>query len=352
MAAWVIRAGRAGERDRWCLANGYAGGGFHEVADLGRATTREAVRTEVERGFPSAKPARHINFTGQLHALRNRIAISDLVVLPLKTSGQIALGRVTGGYEYLANEADPTRRHVVRVNWQRTDVPRNAIRQDLLYSLGAFLTICEISRNDGGWRLEQVLKAGIDPGARPRPGTNPTTPREQEQDPSDQTAEAIDLAQAAWDQIRIFVGEKYSGHALARLVAAILTAEGYVCEVASEGPDGGVDIVAGRGPLGLDAPKIVVQVKSQTTQVGIEVVNQLLGGRARLHADQALLVAWGGITKPARAQAESQRFILRVWDAEALLSAMLRVYAQLPEEIHSEIPLKQMWVLVEQVGED
>ncbi|MGR6318891.1 restriction endonuclease [Micromonospora soli] len=320
------------------------------MADLTSTTTREAVRTEVERGFPSAKPARQINFTGQLHALRNRIAIGDVVALPLKTTGQIALGCVAGGYEYLAGEADPTRRHVVRVDWKRTDVPRNAIRQDLLYSLGAFLTICEISRNDGGWRLAQVLKTGIDPGARPGPGTSPTTLREQ--DPSDQTAEAIDLAQAAWDRIRTFVGEKYAGHALARLVAAILTAEGYMCEVASEGPDGGVDIVAGRGALGLDPPKIVVQVKSQTTQVGVEVVNQLLGGRARLHADQALLVAWGGITKPARAQAESQRFILRVWDAEALLSAMLRVYAHLPEEIHSEIPLKQTWVLVEQAGED
>jgi restriction system protein len=231
------------------------------------------------------------------------------------------------------------------VAWQRTDVPRSAIRQDLLYSLGAFLTVCGVTRNDGAWRLERVLLNGMDPGARPTNGSKPGTAKDE--DPSDETVASIDLGEAAWDRIRAFVGERFAGHALARLVGAVLTAEGYVCEVAPEGADGGVDIVAGLGPLGLDAPRIVVQVKSQTAQVGIEVVNQLLGARASLHADQALLVAWGGITKPAKAQAESQRFLLRVWDAERLLSGILKSYSRLPEELRSLLPLKQAWILVE-----
>ncbi len=273
-----------------------------------------------------------------------------LVALPLKTTGQLALGRVVGGYEYLEQEADPDSRHIVRVNWRRPDTPRSAIHQDLLYSLGAFLTVCELSRNDAAWRLEQVLISGVDPGARPAKGSGPAALKEQ--DPSDQTAGAIDLVEAVGDRVRTFVGQKYAGHALARLVAAFLGAEDYRCEVSPEGPDAGVDIVAGCGPLGLDAPKVVVQVKSQASQVGVEVVSQLLGARARLQADQALLVAWGGLTRQARQQAEGQRFVLRVWDAEALLSALLAVYPRLPEEVRSEIPLKQMWVLVETAAED
>ena len=31
------------------------------------------------------------------------------------------------------------------------------------------------------------------------------------------------------------------------------------------GPDGGIDIFAGRGPFGLDAPRLCVQVKSQNS---------------------------------------------------------------------------------------
>src|SRR5262249_34579691 len=160
------------------------------------------------------------------------------------------------------------------------------------------------------------------------------------EDPSDQTAEAIDLVEYAADRIRVFVGERFSGHGLARLVAEVLAADNYVCAVAPAGPDGGVDIVAGRGPLGLDAPKVVVQVKSGAGAVGAEVIQQLLGARATLQADQALLVAWGGITKQAKVQADSQRFILRVWDAEAFMAALLRVYPLLPEALRSDLPLR------------
>jgi restriction system protein len=347
MAAWLIRAGRDGERESWCLANGYAGGGFYEVSDLTNATTRDVIRAAVTEAFPGAKPGRTANFAGQLNAMRNRVNAGDLVVLPLKTTGQIALGTVTSGYEYLEGEADPDRRHVVRVDWRRTDASRAAVRQDLLHSLGAFITVCEVSRNDGAWRLQRVLSTGADPGARP------TTVKDQGHDvakdeiPSDEYVESIDYAQAAWDRIRIFVGERYAGHGLARLVGAVLTAQGYLCEVSPQGPDGGVDLVAGRGPLGLDSPRVVVQVKSQTNQVGIEVINQLIGVRAHLQADQALLVAWGGITKPARAQADAQRFTLKVWDAEAFLSALLQAYPLLSEEMRAELPLKQTWVLVE-----
>ena len=350
MTAWLIRAGKTGERDQWCLENGYAGGGWREVGDLSQATTRETVRKVVEEAFPTSSSAFHANATGQLHALRNRVAVGDIVVLPLKTTRHVALGTVSHGYQYLASEPDPDRRHIVRVEWTRTDVPRSAIKQDLLYSLGAFLTICEISRNDGAWRLEQVLKTGQDPGARSGVITPTTTTVGEEVDPTDSSTAEIDVVQVASDRIQVAIGERFAGHRLADLVKAVLTAEGYVCDKAPPGPDGGVDIVAGRGPLGLDPPTVVVQVKSQASPVGIEVVNQLLGACAALQATQALLVAWGGLTKPARQLAESQRLNLRVWEADDLLEKVLANYPRLDEKIRADLPLKQVWVLAEESG--
>jgi restriction system protein len=265
----------------------------------------------VGEAFPNRPPAFHANHTGQLNALRNRIAVGDVVVLPLKTTGHLALGTVTRGYEYLASEPDATRRHSIGVDWTRTDVPRSAVKQDLLYSLGSVMTICEISRNDGAWRLAQVLKTGQDPGARTGTAT-PDTASGVEVDQTDSAATEIDVVQVAADRIQVAIGERFAGHRLADLVAAVLTAEGYVCDTSPPGPDGGIDIVAGRGPLGLDKPTVTVQVKSQTAPVGIEVVNQLLGACAALQATQALLVAWGGLTRPARQLAEAQRLNLRV----------------------------------------
>jgi restriction system protein len=72
----------------------------------------------------------------------------------------------------------------------------------------------------------------------------------------------VDLEQLAGDQITKLVHRLYSGHGLARLVAAILEAQGYTTHVSPPGPDKGVDILAAPDPLGFGSPRICVQVKS------------------------------------------------------------------------------------------
>ena len=54
-------------------------------------------------------------------------------------------------------------RHTRAVKWQRPDVPRTAFEQDLLYSFGAFMTVCNISRNDARTRVAAVLAGKPDP---------------------------------------------------------------------------------------------------------------------------------------------------------------------------------------------
>ena len=92
--------------------------------------------------------------------------MDDLVVMPRKGTPEIALGTVTREYWYDEDDPDPNWRHVVSVDWKRTGVPRTEVKQDLLHSLGAQMTICAITRHDGAWRLQQLLETGRDPGAR------------------------------------------------------------------------------------------------------------------------------------------------------------------------------------------
>lgn len=103
------------------------------MADLSGAVTREAVFDAVL----TAKDRAAQNFTAQLWELRGRIGVGDLVVMPLKTSPHIAIGRVAGDYRYLDAEPEPGRRHLRPVQWLVTYLPRTVIKQDLLYSLGA-----------------------------------------------------------------------------------------------------------------------------------------------------------------------------------------------------------------------
>jgi len=241
------------------------------------------------------------------------------------------------------DDPDPARRHVIPMDWRRTDIPRTAIHQDLLYSLGAFMTICEIRRNDAARRLEHLMKEGVDPGARPG------VVQEDEATEAEvaTTSSGLDLERVSLDRIQAYIAERFAGHGLARLVGAVLEAEGFVCQVADPGPDGGIDIYAGRGPLGLDSPRLIVQVKSSPTPVDAKVVRELHGVLSTHGADQALLVAWGDVTKAAKQELRNQFFKVRVWSADDLLDALMRTYPSLDEDLRAELPLKQIWTLVE-----
>jgi restriction system protein len=349
MRAWLVRSGRAGERERWALTEGCTGGGFGNIPDLSGAQDRAAVLDAVTRGIEGVQDGRARNFAAQLWALRSRISVGDIVVMPLKSSPLLAIGRISSDYLYVVEEPDPTKRHRRSVDWIAPEAPRTLVKQDLLYSLGAFSTICEISRNDAAWRLNELMHGNPDPGARTG-AIEPVKQVDANDEASDVAQSDVEIATYARDQITSRVIETFAGHRMADLVAAILEAGGYDCEVSPEGTDQGVDIIAGTGLLGLTSPKIVVQVKSEASAVGLPVVQQLQGAIATHGADHGLLVAWGGITRDAKRYLSTQRFTIKVWDSTDVLDGLFTYYHQLSTDIQRDLPLKQVWTIAEETG--
>lgn len=272
------------------------------------------------------------------------------MVMPMKTTKQIALGRVTSGYDYRLHEEDPNKRHVVAVDWQRTDLPRSAVKQDLLYTLGSVMSIFSPSKNNAVSRLESLLQHGTDPGQvsvlglQKKKHSTTTAPVDLTED-VDEPELSTDIEQVAYDQITSRIAEDFAGHGLATLVTSLLTAQGMHCTQSPPGPDGGIDIVAGRGLLGLDDP-IIVQVKSGA-QVGSPVVSQLHGVMSTYGARQGLLVAWGGLSKPAVDAVKATQLRVRVWQASDVVDAVLAHYDQLDDDIRSRLPLKRVWMLAD-----
>ena len=117
------------------------------------------------------------------------------------------------------------------------------------------------------------------------------------------------------------------------------------------GPDGGVDILAGRGSLGLDEPRLCVQVKSQEHPADVIVYRTLQGSMQTFGANQGLLMCWGGFTRSVLSESRQAHFSIRLWDSSDLLGAIYRNYQRLPAEIQAELPLKQVWVLVSEEPE-
>lgn len=112
------------------------------------------------------------------------------------------------------------------------------------------------------------------------------------------------------------------------------------------GPDGGVDIIAGYGPMGFDSPRLVVQVKSEDVPVDVKIVRELQVVMKNLRADHGLIVAWSGYKSSVYKEAAQLFFELRLWDASDLVNAVLTNYEKLPEALQAELPLKPIWVLV------
>jgi restriction system protein len=332
MAVWVVKGGSRGEFEEAFLTHKVVGKGG-TLPDLSSANSVEELRAAFERWRPDFKKTQVVNHVGQYWSLLSRMEKGELVVVPLKTTGTIAVGRIDGGYEYRTDLGDELH-HVRPVQWITTEAPRDAFDQDLLFSFGAFITVGRVKRDNAETRILAAIGQGAKLAALEAAPDEPTAELE----------EAPDVEAVAREQIRQFISANFAGHELARLVGAILEADGFMTAVSPPGADQGVDILAGRGPLGLDSPRVVVQVK--TGQAGVEEFRSLRGLVTTLGADEGLLVAWRGYKGTVRAEAKSDYFKMRLWDAEDLLTALFSNYGKLSADVRSELPLHSVWALV------
>lgn len=334
MTLWLVRAGKHGEREELALENKIAVIGWDELPDLRPIQQRPELTTLMEAAYPDASLKTRMNWESQVWPFLRVMAEGDMVALPLKSRSAIALGRVAGPYQYRSDLAGV--HHTRPVKWL-VEKQRSQFDQDLLYSLGAFMTVCRIKRN----RAEERVAAMLGGKSAPRPQVE-----EQDDTRSDLEA-APDLEQFAQDQIRDFISRRFKGHKLTELVAAILRVQGYQVRVSPEGPDGGIDIIAGRGPLGFERPRLAVQVKSSDSPVDVKVLRELQGVMKNFGADQGLFVSWGGYRGSVTKEAARLFFEIRLWDSGDLVRELQAHYDQLLDAIQAELPLKRVWTLVQ-----
>jgi restriction system protein len=277
----LVRCGKRGEGgETVALEQGLVGIGWGDLGDLQSLKDLPAVRERLASTYDGEKPGTLENWARQVNTFLNWIKPGDIVALPLKEAPAVAFGRVTGEYRFAKDALEPLM-HQRSVKWVREDVPRQAIGQDLLYSLGAFMTVCQIKRNDAEKRVEALLRGEPDPGMRDE--------KVDVAEEDDAEASGRNLSLEIADQIRTMIGQRFHGHELARLVGEILRVDGFSTHVAPAGPDGGVDILAGEGAMGFDGMRLAVQVKSGTTVCDAPTLRELQGVMANFGASHGLL---------------------------------------------------------------
>lgn len=277
-----------------------------------------------------------INISGQIWPFVHRMAPGDWVVVPSKSEPAIHIAEITGPYLFDAEAGDPYY-HSRRVRWLVCHLPRSNFDQDLLYSFGAFMTICQISRHQAEQRVRAMQATQWRAVSPPVPAMG--------WDERGVSEEAPSLEEIARDQLARQVARRYRGRDLEYLVEAILRAHDYTTYRPPPGPDIGIDILAAPGAFGFGTPRLCVQVKSGETAVDLPTFNQLLGAMHSVQAEQGLLVSWGGFKSSVEKQIPSQFFHVRLWDSDDLIRELFAVYDRLDQELRADLPLKHVWVL-------
>lgn len=160
-----MRAGRSGERDEEALREGLAIVGWDDVPDLSEFETKNHLRSYLLHVYQNRTPYVVGNWTGQLWRFSHEMGAGDLVVMPLKSTSQVAIGEVVGPYRY-RTDAKPGFRHVQPVRWLRTDVDPAEFDPDLRSSMGSLLTVCQLTRHEAPQRIEAIAGKRPDPGWR------------------------------------------------------------------------------------------------------------------------------------------------------------------------------------------
>jgi len=354
MQIWLIRAGKSGQFEQKYLDEGRVYVTWGRLNnDLSVLNERQELVDLLQTIDPDAKPGKLRNHASQIWPFAHSMEQGDWVVLPSKSQPVVHMGKITGDYTYNPEGPSPFF-HWRSVEWFAHDIPRSHFSQDILYSFGAFMTICRIKRNNAVERIQAMAANNWQPESD-KAVLNTLSVKEGKvtsydsnidlDDATDDQQNDIDLEYTAKQQVVSLIEAKFKGHELTRLISAILKAQGYTIWQSPEGADGGADILASNGVMGFGEQTICVEVKSGTGTVDRPTVDKLLGAMSKFNSDHGLFVAWGGYKQNVQKELAVSFYRLRLWTQDDVLEQLFSIYEKLDDEIKAELSLKRVWTV-------
>ncbi len=148
----------------------------------------------------------------------------------------------------------------------------------------------------------------------------------------------------AWDEVTRHL-DSIPPYDLQEAVAGLLRAMGYhVSYNAPPGRDQGIDLIAHRDPLGLQTPRIKVQVKRRQDRIPVDEVRSFLAILGE--GDAGIFVSTGGFTSETEREARTQeRRKLMLIDARRLFDLWIEHYSRIPDEQRRLLPIKPIYYL-------
>ena len=257
---WMVRAGEGGFLFDEFKSKSIVAIGWNEIGDLSGIKTGEEIRKLLNKtyGYSGGKL---INATGQINRFRFDFKLGDYTITYNPGERKYLVGKINSDYQYNNKLAEYY--HSRKVEWLG-EVLRDNLRTTTRNSLGSTLTIFSLSEDSE----TEIIKA------LNKKNESIISPAVEESDDS------LDVLKEDFvEKAHEFIKDKVltlDWEEMQELVAGLLRAMGYKTHVSRKGPDRGRDIIASPDGLGLEEPRIVVEVKHRRNeQMGADKVPRL-----------------------------------------------------------------------------
>jgi len=330
MKMYMVRAGEGNYLFEYFQTQNIVSIGWNDIGDLGNVKELSAIKDSLKLAYPEDKPQSIAMNAGQIFRFVNIFQLDDYVVSYCSEKRIYAIGKIIGQYKFDQTKTDYF--HVRSVNWLGS-IERDKLSVSTKNSLGSIATIFEIyesARNEILNLLNHTISNGqssVDVVELPEI----TESLEQiKEDVEERAHEFIKdkVLNLSWDDMQ-------------NLVASIIRAMGFKTRVSPKGSDRGKDIVASPDGLGLEDPRIIIEVKHHKEQMGAPAIRSFLGGLRQ--GCKAIYVSTGGFTKEARYEAERATIPLTLIDSDFLIELIVSNYDNFDVEGKALVPLRKIY---------
>jgi len=328
---WMVRAGQGAALIGDYLSQGIVTVGWLYNQDLSAVADRDELERRLRLEYPEQTDAQIRSGVSQVGRFLFDFKEGDQVLTYDSSKRTYHVGTVTGPYAYrpeLGLEAPDARHRQTRpVQWTGK-LMRDDLSAAARNTLGSIMTIFLIN-DEVRAQIDLLLAGGkpVEAGAA---------------EPADDMDEVrLSVAENAHEFIKDRL-LKLDWEQMQDLVAGILRAMGYKTRVSPRGPDRGRDIIASPDGLGLESPRIIVEVKHRKNeQIGANQMRSFIGGLRA--ADRGLYVSIGGFAKDAKYEADRAQVPITMLNLDDVAQLLVDNYESADTETRALVPLVRLY---------
>lgn len=319
---WMVRA-ESGDRIEKFLQDNIVAIGWKELGNLSAFKSLNELKDKYQIIYSDSKRgAININ-SGQLYRFGFEFKNGDNVITYNPNERVYHIGEIISDYQYSKDTEYP---HFHRIKWIK-QISRDILSTSTKNSLGSTLTVFKLPET----AIIEILDL------------SPT--KQEEVEVIENEGEDLDTYKADIEnKAKEFIKDKLlklEWDEMQELVAGILRGMGYKTIVSPKGSDRGQDVIASPDGLGLEEPKIKVEVKHRKGQMGTPEIRSFLGGLRP--KEKGLYVSTGGFSKESKYEADRANNPITLIDLELLVTLIIQHYDNLDPEARALIPLKKIY---------